>query len=129
MHPVFSNLLWGLKRGALFALAFALGIGLAALVQGPSAFAAYHPSILEIAVGGLGTWIVGGLLVGLARPLAHSSIGYLVVATIGSAFVAAAVLVAVTGFSYFSFGTTLGIGLLFGQRIWAFHRVSSRSAV
>jgi hypothetical protein len=129
MHPVLANVVWGLKRGALFALAFALGIGVAVLAQGWSAFRAYHPSVVEVLVCGLGTWLLGGAAVGLARPLAQSSMGYLIVATIGGVFVAGAIVVMVVGFSYFSLGTTLVAGYVLGRRIWFLDRVFPGSAV
>jgi len=83
----------------------------------------------EILVGALATWLVGGLVVGLARPLAHSSIGYLMVATLGGAFVAAGALVVMFGFSYVSLGTILLVGAAFGFRVWLLDRWSSTGAV
>ena len=129
MSPVIDNMLWGLKYGALAAVAFLLGLGVGAVAQGSTAYAAYHPSIPEILVGALATWLVGGLVVGLARPLARSSIGHLIVATLGGAFVAAAALVVMFGFSYVSLGTILLVGAAFGFRVWLLDRGSSTSAV
>jgi len=122
MPPILANLFWGLRYGALFALAFGVGIGLALLIQGAGAFASYHPSILELLLGGIGLWILGGLVVGLARPLARSSFGYLVLAALGGVFVASAVLIVVSGLSYFSVGTALLWGFLLGQRVWIARR-------
>src|SRR6266513_4354116 len=129
MPPIVANLRWGLRYGALFALAFGVGIGLTVIIQGAGAFASYHPSVLELLLGGVGLWILGGLVVGLARPLAESSLGYLVVATLAGVFVASAVLIIVSGWSYFSVGTALLFGFLLGQRFWIARRNSSRSAV
>jgi hypothetical protein len=129
MSRIVANLLWGLKYGALFALAFGIGIGLSVLIQGRAAFASYHPSSFEVLLGAAGLWIVGGLLVGLARPSGRSSVGYLIAATLGGVFVASAVLIVITGFSYFSIGMTLLFGFLLGQRVWIGRRNASQSAV
>src|SRR5438552_2654788 len=113
------NALWGLKYGAVLALAFVFGIVVSFLAQGSAAFAAYHPSITEMLVAAVATWLIGGLLVGATRPLARSSLGYLVVWILGGVFVAVAALVIVVGFSYLSVGTTLVAGGVLGYRGWA----------
>ncbi len=125
MPQILANLLWGLRYGAVFAVAFGVGIGLAVITQGAGAFASYHPSVLELLLGGVGLWILGGVVVCFARRFAGSSFGYLVVATFAGVFVASAVLIVVSGFSYFSVGTALLFGFPLGQRVWIARRNSS----
>jgi len=111
-----ANALWGLKYGAMLAFAFALGLVVTFVVQGPAAFAAYHPSILDVLVGVVATWLVGGLIVGVGRPLVRSSVGHLALWMVGGVFVAMGALVLVFGFSELPVGATLVAGTLLGLR-------------
>jgi hypothetical protein len=116
MSQLVANALWGLKYGAMLAFAFALGLVVTFVVQGPAAFAAYHPSIRDVLVGLVGTWLVGGLIVGVGRPLVRWSVGRLVLSVVGGVFVAMGVLVLVFGFSELPVGTALLAGTLLGLR-------------
>jgi hypothetical protein len=122
MSQFAANALWGLKYGAMLALAFALGLGLAFVVQGPAAFAAYHPSMPDVLAGVVGTWLVGGLAIGIGRPLSRSSVGQLVLVVVGGVFVVFGVLGLVVGFSEVPVATALLGGVAVGLRFGIFRK-------
>lgn len=72
---VLLDLRWGAVWGLLIALCLTVILAVLAAIQGPRLFESYGTSFLTVALLYLGGGLVGGLVVGLLRPLTRWRLG------------------------------------------------------
>jgi hypothetical protein len=96
-----GNLAWGLSYGVGLAVLFSLLVGVLAMLRGSDWNPTYQVSTRSVAFGYGVAGVLGGLLVGLLRPIATGRFGGMLVGILTGAFVYSAIMIAVDGVSEF----------------------------
>jgi hypothetical protein len=113
--PTFlGNLAWGLRYGVAFAVLFSLLVGVLAILRGSDWNSTYQVSTLSVVLGYCIAGVLGGLLVGLLRPIATGRFGGTIVGMLTGAFVFSAIMIAADGIGGFRPGSTILPGTLMG---------------
>jgi hypothetical protein len=95
---LFQRILWGIKSGATFGLAFTALALLVFLLGGERPFQAHHTSFTNVVVTYLLGGIGSGIIVGVLRPLTRTKAGAGMVGFIAAIPVSVLVRIAIVGY-------------------------------